>query len=136
MGLLTKLAVLAMLICAQQAWSHPLEGSWQFVSGEYFTASGNFKAKAPEITSTKVIAGGHFNYVTLKNDQFHYAAGGRYQIIDTQFVEYIDYGNIPTLLGKRLAFDFELVGDEWHHRLYEQGKLVEYEIWRRLESLE
>ncbi|MEO2265739.1 hypothetical protein V1358_00140 [Pseudoalteromonas sp. YIC-656] len=135
MGFANKLVVAGMLLCVQPAWSHPLEGSWQFVSGEYFTPQGDFKAQAPQISSTKVISAGHFNYVTRKNGAFHYAAGGRYEITDTQFIEYIDYGNIPSLLDKRLAFDFELIGDVWHHRLFEQGKLVEYEIWRRSDAI-
>ena len=132
MNYMRFLCAIALLLVGLQAQSHPLEGSWQFVSGEYYTKHGDFSAKAPQISSTKVISDGHFNYVTRKEGSFHYAAGGRYDISEEHFIEYIDYGNIPSLLGKRLVFTYKLDGDLWHHRLYEQGKLIEYEIWKRL----
>ncbi|MFY8275146.1 hypothetical protein AAEU32_13555 [Pseudoalteromonas sp. SSDWG2] len=109
-----------------------LEGSWQFVRGEYYTKQGKTVANAPLISSVKVIASGYFNYVTQRQGQFHYAAGGRCAIEDDKFVEYVDYGNIPSLLNKRLAFDYALKDNQWHHRLYQDGVLVEYEVWRKL----
>ncbi|MCF2861853.1 hypothetical protein ABMY44_06740 [Pseudoalteromonas sp. Cnat2-41] len=112
--------------------AHPLEGSWQFVKGEYYSEGQVFYAEAPDVTSVKVLSGGHFNYITQKNGEFHYAAGGRYEITEDAFIEHVDYGNIPSLLGKELVFDYELKEQLWHHTLYQEGELVEYEVWQRV----
>ena len=31
-----------------------------------------------------------------------------------------------------MAFDYKVEGDVWHHTLYENGKLIEAETWRRI----
>jgi hypothetical protein len=112
--------------------ANPLLGSWEFVEGKYAVDGGLVTAKAPELTSVKLITGTHFNYITQKNGEFHYAGGGKYVLTNQQFVETFSYGNIPSLLGKTMAFDYKIDGDLWHHSLTENGKLIEAEVWRKI----
>lgn len=112
--------------------ANPLLGSWEFVEGKYAVDDGFVHAKAPQLTSVKLITPTHFNYITQKDGKFHYAGGGKYELKNQQFVETFSYGNIPSLLGKTMAFDYKVEGDLWHHSLTENGKLVEAEVWRRI----
>ncbi|EWH07345.1 MULTISPECIES: hypothetical protein [Pseudoalteromonas] len=127
-----KIFGISSLLLASFANANPLVGSWQFVEGKYATKEGYVTAKAPELTSVKLITDTHFSYITQKNGNFHYAGGGKYVLQDQQFIETFSYGNVPSLQGKTMAFDYKVDGDLWHHTLYENGKLVEAEIWQRI----
>ncbi len=124
--------LLSSLFISSMVSANPLLGSWQFVEGKYATNDGYVTAKAPEITSVKLITPSHFSYITQKQGNFHYAGGGKYVLQDQQFIETFSYGNVPSLLGKTMAFDYKIKGDLWHHTLYENGKLVEAEVWQRI----
>ncbi|MAD89954.1 MAG: hypothetical protein CMK64_09645 [Pseudoalteromonas sp.] len=87
-------------------FANPLKGTWKYVSGEYATPNGNVKAEAPAVTSTKIISDTHFSYITLHSNKFAYAGGGTYVI----------------------------EGELWYHTLYENGKFVESEIWKKVPS--
>ncbi|MDK1286595.1 hypothetical protein [Pseudoalteromonas umbrosa] len=123
------------LLCAfacPLALSNPLMGTWEFVSGEYATKDGRVKASAPQVTSTKIINNTHFSYITSSDNKFHYAGGGTYQLKDNYFIETVTLGNVESLIGRKMAFTYEVKGDLWHHKLVEDGKFVEYEIWKRV----
>lgn len=129
-----KTLILAILLFTSSLLqANPLLGSWEFVEGKYATDDGFVNAKAPEISSIKLITQGHFNYITQKNGVFHYAGGGEYILKNQQFIETFSYGNIPSLLGKTMAFDYKIEGKLWHHSLTQNGKLVEAEVWRKID---
>ncbi|KTF18527.1 hypothetical protein [Pseudoalteromonas sp. H105] len=127
-----KCLVVSLLAFSSFSMANPLLGSWEFVEGKYAVDGGFVTAKAPELTSVKLITGTHFNYITQKNGEFHYAGGGKYVLTNQQFVETFSYGNIPSLLGKTMAFDYKIDGNLWHHSLTENGKLIEAEVWRKI----
>ncbi|MBE0378764.1 MULTISPECIES: hypothetical protein [Pseudoalteromonas] len=127
------LILTSLLLASPLASANPLLGSWEFVEGKYAVDGGFVAAKAPELTSIKLITANHFNYITQKNGEFHYAGGGKYTLKNQQFVETFAYGNIPSLLGKTMAFDYKIEGNLWHHSLTENGKLVEAEVWRKID---
>ncbi|MCQ8876971.1 hypothetical protein NQT69_02835 [Pseudoalteromonas shioyasakiensis] len=127
------LVLAGLLFASSHTLANPLLGSWEFVEGKYAVNDGYVTAKAPQLSSIKLITKTHFNYITQKGGEFHYAGGGSYVIKDQQFIETFSYGNIPSLLGKTMAFDYKIEGDLWHHSLTENGKLVEAEIWRKLD---
>ncbi|GAA64857.1 hypothetical protein P20311_2660 [Pseudoalteromonas sp. BSi20311] len=104
----------------------------EFVQGKYAVENGFVTAKAPEITSVKLVTASHFSYITEKNGQFSYAGGGQYKLTDGQFIETFKYGNIASLMGKTMAFDYKVAGNLWHHSLTENGQLVEAEVWRKI----
>ncbi|WP_238937609.1 hypothetical protein [Pseudoalteromonas sp. S16_S37] len=124
---------LAMFILVD-AQANPLLGTWQFVEGKYATENGYVTAKSPNMTSVKIISPTHFRYITQQNGQFLYAGGGPYKIDKTHFYETFAYGNVPSLLGKTMAFTYKIEGQLWHHTLHENGKLVETEIWEKINS--
>lgn len=127
------IVLVGLIFTSTTLQANPLLGSWEFVKGKYATKDGYVTAKAPEITSIKLITESHFNYITQKNGAFHYAGGGEYKLQNKQFIETFSYGNIPSLLGKTMAFDYKITGQLWHHSLTENGKLVEAEVWRRID---
>lgn len=73
-----SLLLASLLITSPLVLANPLLGSWEFVEGKYAVEQGFVTAKAPELTSVKLITATHFNYITQKNGQFHYAGGGQY----------------------------------------------------------
>ena len=121
---------LALLSCS--VFANPLLGTWEFVQGKYAVENGFVTAKVPEITSVKLVTASHFSYITEKNGQFSYAGGGQYKLTDGQFIETFKYGNIASLMGKTMAFDYKVAGNLWHHSLTENGQLVEAEVWRKI----
>lgn len=121
---------LALLPCP--VFANPILGTWEFVQGKYAVENGFVTAKAPEITSVKLVTASHFSYITEKNGQFSYAGGGQYKLTDGQFIETFKYGNIASLMGKTMAFDYKVAGNLWHHSLTENGQLVEAEVWRKI----
>lgn len=121
---------LALLSCS--VFANPLLGTWEFVQGKYAVENGFVSAKAPEITSVKLVTASHFSYITETNGQFSYAGGGQYKLTDGQFIETFKYGNIASLMGKTMAFDYKVAGNLWHHSLTENGQLVEAEVWRKI----
>ncbi len=121
---------LALLPCP--VFANPILGTWEFVQGKYAVENGFVTAKAPEITSVKLVTASHFSYITEKNGQFSYAGGGQYKLTDGQFIETFKYGNIASLIGKTMAFDYKVAGNLWHHSLTENGQLVEAEVWRKI----
>ncbi|MEZ7278905.1 hypothetical protein [Pseudoalteromonas sp. 68 DY56-GL68] len=127
-----KITLIASLLLSINVNANPLLGSWQFIEGKYAVEDGYVTAKAPELNSVKLITDSHFSYITQKNGKFHYAGGGEYILKEQQFIETFSYGNVPSLLGKTMAFDYKVEGDVWHHTLYENGKLIEAETWRRI----
>ena len=74
------LILTSLLLASPLALANPLLGSWEFVEGKYAVEQGYVTAKAPELTSIKLVTATHFNYITQKNGEFHYAGGGKYTL--------------------------------------------------------
>ncbi|MCG7550338.1 hypothetical protein [Pseudoalteromonas sp. Of7M-16] len=128
-----KYLVLMCLLVSPITIANPLVGTWEFVSGEYATESGRVKASAPQVTSTKIINESHFSYITSSGNKFHYASGGTYQVKGNKFIETVTLGNVDSLIGRTMSFTYEVKDNLWHHKLVEDGKFIEYEIWKRVE---
>ncbi|KZN59772.1 hypothetical protein [Pseudoalteromonas luteoviolacea] len=127
-----RLIILAFAFISPLLLANPLVGTWEFVKGEYATPEGKVTASAPTVTSTKIINNTHFSYITSSNSKFHYAGGGTYEIKDNYFIEVVTLGNVENLIGRRMAFTYEIKGNLWHHKLVENGKFVEYEVWKKV----
>lgn len=113
-----KFTIFACLVLLPYSvFANPLLGTWEFVQGKYAVEDGFVSAKAPEITSIKLVTATHFSYITEKNGQF---------------IETFEYGNIASLMGKTMAFDYKVEGNLWHHSLTDNGQLVEAEVWRKI----
>ncbi|MCF2857987.1 hypothetical protein L1286_10940 [Pseudoalteromonas sp. SMS1] len=126
------LALIAACI-STNLMANPLVGTWEFVKGEYATPEGRVHAASPHVTSTKIINKTHFSYITSSDNKFHYAGGGTYIVKDNYFIETVTLGNVESLIGRKMAFTFEVKDSLWHHKLVEDGKFIEYEVWKRVE---
>ncbi|KZN32482.1 hypothetical protein N474_10735 [Pseudoalteromonas luteoviolacea CPMOR-2] len=128
-----RLAIFIAAFISPLLMANPLIGTWEFVKGEYATPEGIVSAKAPDVTSMKIINNTHFSYITSSNNKFHYAGGGTYQVKDNYFIETVTLGNVEKLIGRRMAFTYEVKDNLWHHKLVEDGKFVEYEVWKKVD---
>ena len=127
--------ILLVLFCISFAVSaNPLKGTWEYVRGEYATPDGRVTAESPSVTSTNIISDTHFSYITLHSGKFAYAGGGTFLIKKNRFIETIKYGNLPEYIGRTMSFTYEIKGDLWYHTLYEDGKFVEKEVWKKVVS--
>ncbi|MBE0367999.1 hypothetical protein [Pseudoalteromonas aurantia] len=127
-----KLGLAMVVLNINVVIANPLIGTWQFVKGEYATDKGLVTARAPELSSVKIISKSHFSYITQNNGKFLYAGGGSYQLDNTHFTEHVEYGNVNNLIGKSMAFTYQIEQDLWHHTLHKNGKLVEREVWQKI----
>lgn len=75
-----SILLVSLLIISPLVLANPLLGSWGCVEGKYAVEQGYVSAKAPELTSVKLITTTHFNYIIHKNGQFYYAGGGQYTL--------------------------------------------------------
>lgn len=112
--------------------ANPLEGSWRLVSGQLIDDETITDYDEAQIKSIKVIAGNHFSFVSHKGDSFYASAAGRVVVDGDSYSEVPQYASYPPLIGKTFSFTFELDGDVWRKERYENGKLVEVEVWQRL----
>lgn len=128
-----KVTALSLLLLSPVTLANPLLGTWEFVEGKYATVDGIVSAQAPSLTSIKLITPTHHSYITQSEGQFKYAGGGSYKIEGDRFIETYEYGNVATLLGRTMTFSYKIDGNLWHHELYEDGKFVEKEVWRKVQ---
>lgn len=134
LDIMLKLVTFSVLVLNLSiASANPLIGTWQFVKGQYATDNGLVEAQAPQLSSVKIVSDGHFNYITQRDGKFLYAGGGTYTLDKGWFIEHVKYGNVESILGKTMAFTYIVEGDLWHHTLHENGKLVEKEVWKRID---
>lgn len=115
---------------------HPLEGTWELVSGVYTNAEGSVtKVDASQVRAIKVLNPTHFAFLTVSaaDGKFIRAGGGPYRIEGARYSETVRYASAPTMIDETYDFSYTVDGDTWHHsgRLG-QGHLEE--VWRRVKK--
>lgn len=115
-----------------------LIGSWELVSGRYLDGEGRWVSyNTLGLVAIKVISAGHFSFTTMKtvkNKQEFWAAGaGEYRIDGTSYTEYPSFNSFQVPQGQGFSFDYELIGNQWHTKRFEDGVLKEEEVWQRLD---
>lgn len=126
------LLLLILLPCSFTLTANPLEGSWQLVSGKLIENDVTTEYNEARMNSIKVIAGNHFSFVSHSGDNFYAAAAGTVIIDGMNYSEIPRYASYPPLIGKTFSFTYELNGDTWEKKRYENSELVEVEVWQRL----
>jgi hypothetical protein len=111
----------------------PLDGAWELVSA---TFGGPDRATStvtpPQIRSLKVLNDGHFSFITVRQDgSVVRSSAGRYSVSGNTYTETIDLSNAPGDVGTTFTFEFQVVGDEWHHRGGKADRRFD-EVWRRV----
>jgi hypothetical protein len=110
-----------------------LAGAWELVSGSYVGEDGVVIDYAQAgIRALKVLSGDRFSFVTTTQGAFYAAAAGRYTAGDGRYVETPDLASHPDMVGKCFDFQFQVDGDTWENSRWQDGVLVEHEIWRRV----
>lgn len=112
--------------------AHPLEGSWQLLSGEVNEQGQQLDYANAQMQGVKIISGQQFSFISHKDGKFYAAAAGSIQVEGQNYSETPKYASYPPMIGETYQFSFKLEGDLWHNERYQDGKLVERETWRRL----
>ncbi|WP_348946533.1 hypothetical protein ABHF33_08335 [Chitinibacter sp. FCG-7] len=113
--------------------SNPFIGVWQLVSGECGEPGQAVEAYDMSLLSSrKVIGGRHFMFLTLKDGAFYSSASGAYTFDGLCYTEQPDMASYAPMVGQAYVFEYQIDGDLWHNRRFEDGRQVEYEIWRKI----
>ncbi|WP_035056466.1 hypothetical protein [Andreprevotia chitinilytica] len=115
--------------------SSPFDGAWQLITGECIDDGQVLNYDSLEIKSRKVIADGHFTFISYQKGAFWSAGSGRYRIDGERYIESPDMGTYPPAALREYVFQARRVGDDWHNERWENGVRVEYELWRRIHDL-
>jgi hypothetical protein len=111
--------------------AHPLEGSWQLLSGEVNEQGQQIDYAKTKMQGVKIISGNHFSFISHKDGKFYAAAAGGIKLEGQNYSETPQYASYAPMIGETYRFVFRLDGDLWHER-FADGKLVERETWRRM----
>ncbi|WP_228768473.1 hypothetical protein [Shewanella sp. TC10] len=116
----------------------PLIGSWELISGEYLNDKNQWvDYQGLNLEAIKVISNKHFSFTTIKNNskvkEFWAAGTGRYQLTEQHYIEFPTLNSFNVKEGESFKFSYQILGNEWHTKRYEDGQLVEKETWRRLD---
>ena len=109
------------------------QGTWILVSGEYVNHEGKLVSyEELGITSQKIIADGHFSFVSMSNNSFWAAGTGTFTIENNQYIENLQMASFAVENNGNYPFTFSLIGDTWKNERWKDGKRVEFEVWQRV----
>lgn len=110
----------------------PFDGAWQLVAGECLDNGEMLHYDKLDIRSRKVLAEGHFTFISYQKGAFWSAGSGRFRVDGERYIENPDMGTYSPEALREYAFQARLMNDEWHNERWENGVRVEYELWRRI----
>jgi hypothetical protein len=122
-----------VLLLAGCCKTNSLEGTWELLEGEYVDKQGNMITyKEVGMKSLKMISGTHFSFTSMKGDEFWAGGTGTYQLQDGVYTESLTYNSFGEKPGTQFSFEYKLEGGHWTNSRWQDGKRVEFEIWRKL----
>jgi len=119
-------------LCHLSLSAHPLEGSWQLLTGEVNEQGQHIDYAKAQMQGVKIISGKQFSFISHKDGKFYAAAAGTIELDGQNYRETPQYASYAPMIGETYAFSYKVEGDLWHNERYQDGKLVERETWRRL----
>ena len=109
-----------------------LAGAWLFFNRMRNGELGNPRNADNPRKTMKILSGTRFQWIAynVETKEFMGTGGGTYTTLDGKYTENIDFfSRDNSRVGASLEFDFEIKGDEWHHKgLSSKGDPI-YEIW-------
>ncbi|MFA9409272.1 MAG: hypothetical protein ACERKJ_10645 [Candidatus Dadabacteria bacterium] len=134
--ILSLIIVMTMLSCTTQPpveqQTNPLEGVWEFVSGEQTTQDTIITYPGPQSTdirSFKFITGEHWGVTGMvPSQEMNWGFAGTYRVTDDTYVEYFVIQINPENIGDSAVYKYKLDGDKWtisSDRLKEEWKRIE-----------
>lgn len=118
------------------AIENKFDGSWELISGEYQNNKGVIiQYEDLKIDSIKVISGTHFSFVSMSGDKFWSSGAGSYRFTEKKYIESPIYTSYGATLGKEYVFTYTIENNIWYNSRWDEGKRVEYEVWRKLSKM-
>jgi hypothetical protein len=115
------------------SYSNPFIGSWQLVSGEYVNDKNELVDYAEaDLHSIKVLSTTHYSFISMSGEKFWAAGAGSYQFDDKSYTENPIHASYSLAHGSLYVFQYKMNEAYWHNSRWEDGKRVEYEVWRKL----
>lgn len=123
-----------MFMLGSSALATEFDGAWELMSGEYMDHQKKLvQYQALKLKSLKVIADGHFSFISQSNDKFWAAGAGEFLFTETEYIETPFYTSYEMKAGTEYRFNYKLEGEFWYNERWQNGTRVEYEVWRRVE---
>ena len=112
-----------------------LNGAWELQSGEYIDAEGKLVSyQQTNMQSIKLISDHYFSFTSTKGDQFWASATGRFEFKDGRYTETLLLNSFAEKVGAQFSFQAKVEGDYWYNSRWQDGKRVEYEVWKRMDE--
>ncbi|MEM9142018.1 MAG: hypothetical protein AAGA86_03455 [Bacteroidota bacterium] len=120
-----------MVFIKVKAMGQDLDGAWLFATRGPDTGQDRRGDKNARKT-LKFLKDGRFQWIAYNVDdmKFFGTGGGSFMSQDGNYVEHIEYfSRDNSRVGASLKFDYEVQGNDWHHKgLNSKGEPM-YEIW-------
>jgi hypothetical protein len=115
------------------AFEKKFSGTWQLMSGEYLNSEEKLvQYKELDISSIKVISATHFSFVSMSGSKFWSSGVGEYRFTENEYIESPIHTSYGVTSGKEYIFSYKIEQNIWINSRWENGKRVEYEVWKRL----
>jgi len=111
-----------------------LNGSWLFSNRVRNGEMGAPRSVDNPRKTMKILSGTRFQWIAYNVDtkEFMGTGGGTYTTKDGKYTENIDFfSRDNSRVGASLEFEFEIKGDDWHHKGFSSRGDPIYEIWSR-----
>lgn len=111
----------------------PLYGPWLFSGRESNGAISRRNTDQPRKTM-KLLTGSRFQWIAFNTEtkEFFGTGGGSYTAQNGVYTERIEFFSRDNArVGALLRFEYEVAGDDWHHRGKSSSGEPMYEIWSR-----
>lgn len=128
-----KYLIIFCALLASSVMAHPLKGSWQLKSGFYLNEQGQkIDYEGLKLSAIKVVSDNHFSFITMSDGKFWAAGAGNFEANDKTYTERPVHTSYPVPADGKYQFDYKLEGDLWQKKRWQDGQLVEHEVWQRL----
>jgi hypothetical protein len=110
-----------------------LEGAWERILVRVILPDTTVEERFPEPPRLhKIVTATHFAFGRQVDDgEGVFAGGGRYEIVDSSYIETYDYHGSPAMVGKSVTFDTSVEDSLWHISGI-VGRFRLEETWRRM----
>ncbi|MEX0291662.1 MAG: hypothetical protein AB3N14_21345 [Flavobacteriaceae bacterium] len=110
-----------------------LDGQWLFATRGPDTGQER-RGEAQARKTLKFLLNGHFQWIAYHTETFRFSGsgGGTFTAKDGKYIEHIGYfSRDNSRVGAQLDFNYEVKGDDWHHKGKNSKGAPMYEIWSR-----
>jgi hypothetical protein len=128
-----KLTLNGMALEAIPTLKQDLDGQWLFATRGPDTGQER-RGDSNERKTLKFLLDGRFQWVAYHTGTFNFSGtgGGTFTAKDGKYVENIRYFSRDNdRVGAQLEFDYEVQGNDWHHKGKNSKGQPMYEIWSR-----